>query len=75
MILPDWDSLTGTTNYAKLFTYMGFFALFMLGVFEVLAYVYSTRNETLRETPRHLSETRPKRPNYVCFYRIKRKEN
>jgi hypothetical protein len=29
----------------------------MLGVFEVLANVYSTRNETLRETPRHLSET------------------
>jgi hypothetical protein len=56
VILPDWNSLAGTNYYTKLFTYAGFFALFMLGVFEVLAYVYSTRNETLRETPRHLSE-------------------
>jgi hypothetical protein len=55
-MLPDWDSLTSTHNYAKFFTYAGFFALFMLGIFEVLAYVYNARNETLRETPRHLSE-------------------
>lgn len=44
---PGWNSVEDASHYAKLFTYLGFASLFLLGVFEVLAHVYSTRKDTL----------------------------
>lgn len=48
-MLPGWDSLEVTSAYAKWFTYAGFAALFLLGVFEIIAHVYSVHEKTLSE--------------------------
>jgi hypothetical protein len=47
MPLPGWDSLASTSAYAKLFTYLGWIALFSLGLFEIAAHVYSEHEKTL----------------------------
>ena len=54
-MLPGWDSLETSAAYAKGFTFAGFGALFLLGVFEVLAFVYSTHKDTLAATGWQLS--------------------
>src|SRR5712691_9500205 len=54
-MLPGWDSIESTAAYAKRFTFAGFGALFLLGLFEVLAYVYSAHKDTLASAGRHLN--------------------
>ena len=49
-MLPGWDSLEVTSTYAKGFTYAGFAALFLLGLFEILGHVYSVHETTLGAT-------------------------
>ncbi len=46
-MLPGWDSLALTSAYAKWFTYAGFAALFLLGVFEIFGHAYSVHEATL----------------------------
>ena|ERR1700675_2762893 len=46
-MLPGWDSVEITSTYARWFTYAGFVALFLLGVFEVLGHIYSVREARL----------------------------
>jgi len=55
-MLPGWSSLESASVYTKLFTYAGWLALFSLGVFEILAHVYSVRETTLRDE-KQLQET------------------
>ena len=68
MPLPGWDSLPATSAYARLFTYLGFGALFLLGVFEVIAHVYNVHETTLKDLeletlrqPRRLAEEQRQR--------------
>ena len=42
-----WNSVESAAAYAKGFTYAGWAALFLLGIFEILAHVYSTHKDTL----------------------------
>jgi hypothetical protein len=44
---PGWDSVAVTSTYARWFTYAGFAALFLLGVFEILGHIYSVHETTL----------------------------
>ena len=46
-MLPGWDSIESSAAFANWFTYAGFATLFLLGVFEVLAHIYSTHEKTL----------------------------
>lgn len=46
-MLPGWDSVEITSTYARWFTYAGFVALFLLGVFDVLGHIYSVREARL----------------------------
>ena len=57
-MLPGWDSLESAAAYAKWFTYAGFAALFLLGVCEILAHVYSTREKTLLMARENAEELR-----------------
>lgn len=51
-MLPGWGSLDVTAAYARWFTYAGFAALFLLGVFEILGHVYGVHETSLRESAR-----------------------
>jgi hypothetical protein len=48
-VLPGWDSAAVTSAYARWFTYAGFVALFLLGVFEIFGHIYSVHETTLRD--------------------------
>ena len=47
LTFPGWNSVENAAVYAKAFTYAGWACLFMLGISEILAHVYTTRKETL----------------------------
>ena len=46
-ILPGWNSIESATRWHKGFEIAGFVALGLLLLFEVLAYIYGTRKDTL----------------------------
>jgi len=47
LTLPGWNSIETVSRLAKIFTIAGFISLFLLGAFEVLAYVYGNRKDAL----------------------------
>lgn len=47
MTLPGWDNIDAVSRLVKFFTIAGFASLFLLGVFEVLGYLYSNRKDDL----------------------------
>jgi hypothetical protein len=49
-ILPGWDSVETTKTWSNGFHIAGFVTLFMLAVFEVLAFIYSEHKDTLSAT-------------------------
>jgi hypothetical protein len=44
---PGWNSIQSTSVYARAFTYAGWAALFLLGIFEILAHTYGNRKDVL----------------------------
>jgi hypothetical protein len=51
-MLPGWTSPELTSLLSKLFTYLGWIALFALGVFEIFAHVYSEHEKTFADKAR-----------------------
>lgn len=49
MRIPGWDSIDAAARWHKGFEIAGFIALGLLLLFEVLAYLYSNRKDTLVE--------------------------
>src|SRR5271155_5809176 len=47
LTLPGWNSIETVSRLAKIFTIAGFISLFLLGAFEILAYVYGNRKDAL----------------------------
>jgi hypothetical protein len=62
-MLPGWDSVESTKAWGNGFHIAGFITLFMLAVFEVLAFVYSEHKDTLAATRniRSLNNTQQER--------------
>ena len=44
---PGWNTIESASKFAKIFTYLGWASLFFLGIFEILAYVYGNRKDSL----------------------------
>ena len=54
--IPGWNTIEGASAFSRGFSIAGFVALFLLGIFEILAYLYSNRKDNLIEAQKQFEQ-------------------